>query len=189
MKRQQRRMELDHAVLRDRAEFGWGEEQNIGHHAEIRLEVGECALGLLARIFGEPMDGQTPFLSCRDEWVGSRSRPFRCGKNGGDLVPACDERVKHGFAKGLLTDDDDAHFLPSENVPQLVLRRSRAATPPPYRHSFMSKRPAASPSRQLRWLGAPAVPSAIAKSRRFLGQRRCGSTPSRPIGGQSRTPC
>src|SRR5271165_1378895 len=130
MKRQQRRMELDHAVLRDRAEFGWGEEQNIGHHAEIRLEVGECALGLLARIFGEPMDGQTPFLSCRDEWVGSRSRPFRCGKSGGDLVPACDERVKHGFAKGLLTDDDDAHFLPSENVPRLVLCRSRAATPP-----------------------------------------------------------
>src|SRR6516162_7485194 len=140
-------MELDHAVLRDRAEFSRGEEQNISHYPEIGLEVGECALGLLARIFGKPVDSQAPFLSRCDEWVRSGPRPFRRRENGRDLVPTCDERLEHGFAKGLLTDDDDAHFSPSENVPRLVLCRSRAATPASHRHSFMSTRPGASPSR------------------------------------------
>src|SRR6516164_9423282 len=181
-------MELDHAVLRDRAEFRRGEEQNISHYPEIGLEVGECALGLLARIFGKPVDSQAPFLSRRDEWVRSGTRPFRRCVYGGDLVPACDERLEHGFAKGLLTDNDNAHFLPSENA-SLVLRRWRATTPARHHHSFMSKRLGASPSRQPGRLRAPNVASATTKSRRCRGQRRCGSMPSRPIVGQSRTPC
>jgi hypothetical protein len=44
---------------------------------------------------------------------------------------ARDKDLEHGFAKSLLTNDDVAHFLPSDDVPRVVARRSRAATPRP----------------------------------------------------------
>src|SRR6266436_9724630 len=130
MERQQRWMKLDHAVLWYRAELGRSEQENIGHHPEIRFEVGKRALGLLARIFGKAVDHQPAFLRRGDQWVGSGPRPFRRRKNTGDLVPALSEGLEHGLAKGLLTDDDDAHLLPSNCVRQAAPRRSDAVPLP-----------------------------------------------------------
>src|SRR4029077_15727853 len=97
-------MKLNHALLWDRAKLGRSEQQNIGHHPEIRFEVGKRTLGLLARILGEAVDRQPAFLRRDDQRVGSGPRPLRRRKNSGDLVPAPNEGLEHGLAKGLLTD-------------------------------------------------------------------------------------
>src|SRR5205823_6110931 len=123
-------MKLDHAVLWDRAELGRSEQQNIGHHPEIRFEVGKRSLRLLAGVFGKAMDRQPAFLGRDDQRVGSGPGSLGRRKNSGDLVPARGEGLEHGLAKGLLTDDDDAHVLPSNCVSQAAPRRSDAVPLP-----------------------------------------------------------
>ena len=105
---------MDHPVLGDRTELRRGEEQNIGHDAEIRPEVGERLLRLVARISGKAMDHQPAFLCRHYERIRSGPGSLRRGENAGDLVSARDKGFEHGFAERLLTDDDDAHLLPSD---------------------------------------------------------------------------
>jgi hypothetical protein len=60
------------------------------------------------------MNRQPAFLGGSDERVRSRTRFFRGRENSGDLIPAREEGFEHGLAKGLLTDDDYTHPVPSD---------------------------------------------------------------------------
>ena len=174
-----RGVELDHSVFRDGAELRRREQQHIGHHAEIGVELGERLFCFIARIFGMAMDGQPAFLRRHDKRVGPGARPLRRRKHAGYLVSASHKGLQHGFAEGLLADDHDAHLVPSDF--------------PARRQSFMLKRPRASLSRPVRPRYRPPPlpqggPAAAAGSLLCRGQPRCGSTRSLRIGEQTHRP-
>ena len=110
MQRQQRGVKLDHAVLRDRAEFGRREQQHIGHDADIGVAFLQRGERFRGGIFGKAEDRKLPLLRCDNQRVGPRARLFRRGEDAGDRVAARDKGLQHGFAESLLTDDDDAHI-------------------------------------------------------------------------------
>ena len=89
MQWQQRGVELDHSVFRNGAELRRREQQDIGHHTEIGVELGERLFCFIARVFGMAVDGQPAFLRRDDERVGSGARPLRRRKHPGYLVSAC----------------------------------------------------------------------------------------------------
>src|SRR5438270_11330479 len=111
MQRQQRGVELDHSVFRDGAELRRRKEQNIGHHPEIGIELGERLFCFIARILRMAMDGQPAFLRRHDEWVGPGARPLRRREHSGYLVSTSHKGLQHGFAEGLLADDYDTHLV------------------------------------------------------------------------------
>ena len=110
MQRQQRRVELDHSVFRDRAEIGRREQQDIGHDTDIGVALLQGSERFRRRIFRETEDRKLPLLGRDDQRVGARTRLFRRGKDAGDGIAAGDRGLQHGFAERLLTDDDDAHI-------------------------------------------------------------------------------
>src|ERR1700722_4710048 len=128
MQRQQRGVELDHPVFRDRAEFRWREQQNIGHDADIGVEAFQCFLRFGVGVFRETVDRQLLFLGRLHQRVWTCARPPRRGEHADNRVAARQKGVERRFAEGLLTDDDDAHlFLPSTCI-HLVATEFHATT-------------------------------------------------------------
>ncbi len=76
------------------------------------------------------MHGEPALLGGGDQRVGARARLVGCGEHAGDLVAARDKGFERGLAKGLLADDDDAHFVPSDADRSMARRAARASRRP-----------------------------------------------------------
>ena len=111
MQRQQRGVELDHAVLGDRAEFGRREQQDIGHDPNIGIARLQRGLRFRIGIFRKTIDRELLLLGRDDQRIRARAGPLRRRKHAGHRVAPCDECIEHGLAESLLTDDDDAHVV------------------------------------------------------------------------------
>src|SRR6185312_11746627 len=109
MQRQQRRVELDHAVLRDRYEGLRRELRDIGHHAELDVELLEGAQRF-GRAEALELKALEAFCLRRlAQRIGPRARRLRCRKNACHIVAALEEGFECRFTESLLTDDGKTH--------------------------------------------------------------------------------
>src|SRR6266571_1210984 len=107
--RQERRVVLDRALLRDPHELLRRELQHESHDADVGVERAhriECFL-VAQRL--ELEDLEAFFLRRRLERIGLRSLLLGRAEHAGDLVAAGEKRFENGFAEVLLSDDRDSH--------------------------------------------------------------------------------
>ena len=104
MRRQQRGMELDRAVLGYLDEGLRHELRHVRHDADIDREVAQGRECLVAAVALELQHGNTELVGPRAQRIGLGARLLRCHEDAGDGIAALAEGVERRFAEGLLAD-------------------------------------------------------------------------------------
>ena len=106
---QQRRMELDRPVPRDRAEGLRHERQHVGHDGDVGVERAQPVLRLGVGVARVVEDRDAALLGGGAQRVGPGARRRRRDEGADHDVPAGDEAGERGAAERLLPDDRDPH--------------------------------------------------------------------------------
>src|SRR5882762_497134 len=123
--RQERRVVLDRALLRDLHELLRRELQHEGHDPDVGVERAHRVERFLVAQRLELEDLEALFQRRGLEGIGLRSLLLRRAEDAGDLVAACEKRLEDRLPEVLLADDGYFHgyaafFGGTENAPALL---------------------------------------------------------------------
>src|SRR6185437_10495835 len=107
--RQQRGMELNHAVARDGGQILGNELQHVGHDAEVHVQRTEDFPGLLRFERCELMHRDSIFLRREPQGVGNRTRFLERAEHPRDAVALGEKGIQHRLAEVPLSNDGYAH--------------------------------------------------------------------------------
>ena len=140
-------MVLDRAEARALHEGVGRELEDVGHHAEVGVELLDRVVSFGAAQRSELEDRKAAGFRRGSDRIDLRAGFLGCAEHAGHVVLAAEKRFQHGLAEVLLSDDGDSHDVLRGRVSRLSTRwavqfrkQLRQYLPPSFRWSHATMR-------------------------------------------------